>query len=159
MSIDGGLRPLFHDRLRAGFHWQAVESGGTASGIPDTNFCCDGIEGWVEMKQTSAWAVGLTAEQASWHRTRRERGGRTFVAVRRHHSGGPRLGVPVDELWLCSGRWAGLLRSSGLRCTDIVWLGVWSGGPARWDWDAVRAALLGDPDSACSPAGRAGAGA
>lgn len=142
--IDGGLRKIFHDRLRAGFHWQAIESGLTGLGIPDSNFCCGGVEGWVEMKATSGWAVEFRLEQPSWHRTRIARGGRTFVAVRRAHGGGVRRGDPVDQLWLCRGVWAQTLSREGLRCPEIVWEGVWSGGPARWGWDEVRAALLRD---------------
>lgn len=141
--IDGGLRGIFHDRLRVGIHWQAIETGEVVMGVPDSNFCCDGVEGWVEYKQTDAWAVGIRPEQGAWLSTRHMRGGRTFVAVRRWHDGGPRKGAAVDELWLCSGQYARTLRHEGLQSNSVVWLGVWSGGPARWDWDAVRRHLTG----------------
>lgn len=150
MATDGGLRPLFHDRLRSGIMWQAIETGGTGRGIPDSYFCGQGVGcGWVEMKQTAAWNVGLSPEQCGWHRAHSLRGGRSWIAVRRTHSGGPRRGSAVDELWLCRGEWAPLLREGGLRCESIVWEGVWSGGPVRWDWEAVRKTLQ---------SGRAGAG-
>lgn len=139
--IDGGLRTIFHNQLRVGFHWQAVETGGTGLGIPDSNFCCDGVEGWVEFKRTTAWSVGMRPEQIGWHRTRHERGGRTFIAIRREHDGGARKGGPVDELWLCRGQYASVLGREGLQAQDIMWLGVWSGGVARWDWEAVRGYL------------------
>ena len=143
--IDGGLRPLFHDKLRRGVHWQAIETGGTGQGIPDSNACiAGGIELWVEFKWTEAWAVGLTAEQSSWHQTRYMRGGRTFIAIRRQNEGGPRRGAAVDELWLAEGRLAPLLREGGLRAEGVDFLGVWPGGPARWDWDAVRNHLPGN---------------
>lgn len=150
MSIDGGLRPLFHQRLREGFHWQAIETGGTGLGIPDSNFCGTdtrtgvSVDGWVEFKQTSGWAVGLSPEQVGWHRVRCARGGRTFVAVRRWHDGGPRKGPPVDELWLYEGRWAGRLAREGLG-QDVPLLGWWPSGPSAWRWDSVRELLLGSP--------------
>lgn len=140
--IDGGLRPTFRNKLRRGVHWQSIETGGTGTGIPDSNFCGAEVgEGWVEFKSTDAWSVGIDAEQVGWLKTRQLHGGRTFLAVRRHHSGGPRKGAGVDELWLCSGWWAGAVRASGLRAEEVVWLGVWSGGASRWDWDEVRAVL------------------
>lgn len=143
--IDGGLRSLFHHHLRVGSHWQAVETGGTGLGIPDSNYCIDGVEGWVEFKQTSAWSVSVRPEQNSWHRTRTARGGRTFFAVRRQHDGGPRKGVAVDELWMCLGKYSSHLMVEGLQAPDIFWLGLWSGGPARWDWDRVRQILTAAP--------------
>lgn len=145
MSIDGGLRGIFHDHLRTGAHWQAVETGGTGRGIPDSNYCIDGVEGWVEFKHTSAWSVGVRTEQNSWHRTRTARGGRTFFAVRRRHLGGKIRGLPVDELWMCAGKYSTQLMNEGLRCPDICWLGVWSGGPSRWNWDTVRQILTAAP--------------
>lgn len=149
MVIDGGLRALFHDKLRQGAHFQAVETGGTGLGIPDSNVCFllpdgTGSECWIEFKQTSAWSVDLRPEQCSWHRTRTRRGGRTFVAVRRQHDGGPRKGGPCDELWLYNGKFAQELRDLGLRAAPGCH-GVWSGGPARWDWNSVRQILTAAP--------------
>lgn len=144
--IDGGLRPLFHDRLRAGFHWQAIETGGTGQGIPDSNFCCATGEGWVEYKWTDGWDVRLKPEQVAWHVKRWLRGGRTWIAVRRQAAAGPRRGAAVDELWMFEGRWARELRAGGLRSNAAPLLGRWSGGPALWDWAAVRR-LLAEPET------------
>lgn len=138
MSVDGGLRPLFREKLKVGAHWQTIETGDVSLGVPDSNYCIGGDEGWVEYKQTDAWAVGIRKEQSAWLLTRHMRGGRAFVAVRRRHDGGPRKGPAVDELWLCQGQYAGLLKDYGLQCEEINWCGVWSGGPAHWDWAAVR---------------------
>jgi hypothetical protein len=141
--IDGGLRKTFRERLRSGWHWQSVETGGTGLGIPDSNFCVGGVEGWVEYKRTEAWAVDLSPEQIGWHLHRNRVGGRTFIAVRRQHSGGPRKGPAVDELWLVRGSWAGRLGQEGLPQTEAdalvpSWIaGRWGGGPARWDWDTI----------------------
>lgn len=149
--IDGGLRPLFRQHLRRGFDWQSVETGGTGSGVPDSNFCTligpgagIGIEGWVEYKKTDAWAVGLATFQVGWHLRRWRYGGWTLIAVRRQHDGGPRKGAPVDELWVYEGRCAAELATHGLQCTHINPLGVWSGGPASWNWDEVAACLRGE---------------
>lgn len=147
LVIDGGLRGVFRDRLRVGIHWQSIETGGTGRGIPDSNFCGEDVgEGWIEFKQTSAWSVGLAPEQVGWLKKRILCGGRTFVAVRRSHEGGPRRGSGVDELWLCSGVWAGHLRTDGLRCPEVQWLGVWSGGPSSWNWEEVRRCLQSGRD-------------
>lgn len=141
MSIDGGLRPIFRDKLRSGFQWTSIESGLTIQGIPDAEFCCRGISRWVEFKKTDAWAVGLSKEQGSWHQVRHLRGGVSFVAVRRVHSGGVRKGAPVDELWLFRGEHAQTLRKEGLRGSAKPLL-VLGGGPEGWNWQTVEEALL-----------------
>lgn len=142
MADDGGLRPLFRERLVRGFQWTSVETGATVAGVPDAEFCAEGgVQGWVEFKATDAWSVWLRTKQISWHTERYLRGGWSVIATRRRHEGGPRRGPPVDELWLHAGRWAARLRAEGLR-GDIPALGVWEGGPSRWDWEGVRAALL-----------------
>lgn len=113
-------------------------------GVPDLNFCIDGVEGWVEMKQTDGWAVTLEPEQVSWLFRRHRNGGRVFVAVRRWHDGGPRRGPACDELWLLRGQYAPDLKTLGLKwaMTSPALLGRWCHGPARWDWDAVRSILV-----------------
>lgn len=148
MSSDGGLRPLFRQHLRDQAHWQSIEVGLIAAGVPDSNVCLmPGREVWVEMKQTSSWAVGVRTEQIGWHKHRIRMGGRTFVATRRRHDGGPRKGPAVDELWLCSGNYLGMISSGGLQHPDINWSGVWSGGPTQWNWDRVRQILENEPCS------------
>lgn len=142
MSVDDGLRILFHTHLRADFHWQAIETGGTGKGIPDSNYCSRGVEGWVEFKATSAWAVDLMTEQVGWHTERYARGGRTFVAVRRRNQGGVRLGDPVDELWIYPGSLARELRRQGLKNMAPALYCV--GGPSRWDWRAAARLLRGE---------------
>lgn len=141
MSVDDGLRSQFRTNLRRGFHWNSIETGGTGKGIPDSEFCCESIARWIEFKWTDGWAVTLLPEQVAWHVSRAERGGTSFVAVRRHHDGGVRKGPPQDELWLYHGKWAVELKAGGLRA-GVPCLGVWEGGPARWDWPAVRRVLL-----------------
>lgn len=132
--IDDGLRSLFHTNLRIGFHWQAIESGLTGGGIPDSNYCTNSIEGWVEHKATSANKIVFRPDQVGWHLRRYRAGGRTFIAVRQRHSGGPRLGLPVDRLYLFPGKLVKELATAGL---STIPLRRWDGGPSKWDWDRV----------------------
>jgi hypothetical protein len=142
LSDDGNLRVLFREHLRVGFHWQSIETGAIGVGTPDSNFCCAGVERWVEYKQTEGWACTLRTEQIGWHVRRHMVGGVSFVATRRWHDGGPRRGAAVDELWLHLGRWARELKVGGLRGADP--LAVYTGGPSQWDWDDIRRRLTDD---------------
>lgn len=141
-KIDDGLRPLLHQNIRKGFHWQAIESGLTGGGIPDSNFCSQGVEGWVECKWTAGYQVTLDVDQVGWHMTRARRGGRTFIAVRRHCAAGPRR-VAADELYLIPGIYAASAVELGLRGLppDAI-LGCWAGGPTQWNWDQVADLLV-----------------
>jgi len=142
MSIDGNLRALFHHHLRRGFHWQAVETPETGAGIPDSNFCSEGREGWIEFKKTSGWACPLREGQVAWIHRRVRSGGRVWIATRRSHTGGPRKGPPVDQLWLVPGRYVIQLRLEGLRSVegqrDIL---ITHGGPSMWYWGVVQQIL------------------
>lgn len=146
MIIDGNLRSIFREKLPA-FHWTTIETGGTTLGIPDSNYCLRGVEGWVEYKATDGWAVELRPEQQGWLSRRGRAGGRAHVAVRRWHSGGPRKGPAVDELWMLWG-WASQdIRKHGLDQDQPYFRGMWTGGPASWCWDSVARHLLEDvPD-------------
>lgn len=137
---DGGLRQLFRDHLKAGWHWQSIETVLVSTGVPDSNGCCGGVEVWVEFKQTSGWAVTLRPDQIGWLVARSYRGGRCFVAVRRWTAAGPRKPA-ADELWLLDGARARELKTGGLRANVGV-LGVWRGGPSAWDWAAVQSLLV-----------------
>ena len=136
--IDGGLSSLFQKHIPEA-HWQRIEVGGTGKGVPDLNYCIDGVEGWIELKQTSAWAVIIRPEQIGWIERRVRVGGRVSVAVRRKTEGGPRNGDPKDELWLYSGKDVRALADSGIGGSGAAFIGT--DGPARWDWAAVRAVL------------------
>lgn len=116
-------------------HWQPIETGGTGRGIPDTNYCFGGIEGWVEFKLTSTWTTGLRPEQIAWLLRRARAGGRTFIAIRRKHSGGLRKGLAEDQLYLFPGTYARDLVLKGHRP-------IGDGGPARWPWAEIKSLLL-----------------
>ncbi len=140
MSDDGGLRSLFRERLRVGFHWQSIETGAMGPGTPDSNFCSSGVERWIEYKQTSGWTPSFRTEQPGWHVRRHLAGGVTFIATRRWHDGGPRKGDAADELWIHRGMWVRELKTGGLG--NAPSLGAWAGGPAQWDWDEIRRILV-----------------
>ena len=69
------------------FHWQRIESVG--EGIPDTNYCGRGCEGWLELKvihnrmlsHTMAVDIGLRPSQAAWLLRRTGAGGRANVCI------------------------------------------------------------------------------
>ena len=131
--IDGGLRPMFHAKLKQ-FHWVAIESGLMSRGIPDSNFCYDGIEGWIEFKKTTAWSVGLRPEQIGFLLRGTRAVGRTFIAVRR-------MKFTIDELWLYRGSAARTVKEQGLKSKEGL-VGTWTGGPSRWDWQSIGQFLV-----------------
>lgn len=134
MSSDGGLRLIFRQKLPAA-HWTPIETGATAAGVPDVNFCFSGgIEGWIEFKKTTGWSVGLRPAQVGWLLRRTRLGGRAFVAVRQLRAG-------QDWLWLLQGSDSRSLKDGGLK--RVTPLGVWSGGPAKWSWETVQRLLKG----------------
>ena len=143
MAIDGGLRKIFQDKLNPrGYHFQAIETGSTGRGIPDLNGCIDFTEFWIEFKKTSANAIQISPEQVAWILRRKRAGGNVYIAVRKKCSKGPRREAK-DELWLIDGSSAADVKEHGLKPgTTSVWiLGIWSGGPSKWDWEAVHKIL------------------
>jgi hypothetical protein len=144
MSIDGGLRAMFHKRLSTG-DWQAIETGGTGRGIPDSNFCFPGgVEGWVEFKQTSGYKVKVWPEQVAWIERRLRKGGRVFVAVRRRCEAGVRR-EKVDILHVFRGAAIRGLAHDGLgESVERHRIYTGHGGPANWDWTSVQYALISD---------------
>jgi hypothetical protein len=130
--MDGELRTLFRKHLPM-VAWSTIETGGVEPGVPDFNGLYEGIEFWVEMKKTDAWAVEVKAAQVGWHKLRQSKLGRTFFAVRRRNAGD-------DELYLIQGNLAGTLRDKGLRqCPYLI---KTTGGPSSWAWAAVLDALI-----------------
>ncbi len=140
--IDGGLRA----KLIAGIpraHWQAVETA-AGQGVPDANGCLGGVEFWVECKRITGGSEFCdhppTPEQVAWLERRERHGGRTFVAIRRYHAGGPRLGQRADTLYLMRGSWVRTLLLDGISACRL--LGTWEGGAARWRWSEIEKALV-----------------
>lgn len=133
--MDGELRQIFSQSLRAA-QWTPVETGATAAGVPDAEYCFPGgRQGWVEFKRTSGWAVKVRPLQVGWHDRRWRMGGLSFIAVRRLNKG-------ADELYLVGSRYAALLQGAGLTSTPHIIHAT--GGPRRWDWALVERVLCGD---------------
>jgi hypothetical protein len=142
MAIDGGLRSLFIKHLTPfGFDCQAIETGGTGLGVPDMNYCYQGLEGWCEFKKTSAWAIQISAEQVGWLSRRQRAKGVCYVVIRRKCSAGPRRKA-ADELWIYEGQDAAQLKEFGLKAPIPVLLKL-MGGPSKWDWNQVKLVLTG----------------
>src|SRR3954453_14766207 len=100
--MDGGLRKLFRQYVQP-CDWQSIETAMTGGGVPDSNYCMDGVEGWIEFKLTTHWIVPLRPEQIGWLLRGTRFGGRVFIAVRRQTKVGLRTAT-ADELWLLHGR-------------------------------------------------------
>ena len=140
--IDDGLRSIFHKHLPDGT-WQAIETGGTGRGIPDSNFCFPpGVEGWVEFKKTDTYRVSsVKPEQVGWIERRIRAGGRVFVGVRRRCQAGPRKPA-MDELWLWRGEAIRAIRDQPMSEIDRDLLLLWqAGGPSSWSWASIRTIL------------------
>lgn len=135
---DGNLRQIFQKMLPE-VHWQGVETWSTGQGVPDMNGCLQGHEFWIENKVTSGWKVNFEVGQIAWAERRLRAGGVVFLAVRRKAPAGPIRGDATDELWLFAGEQMRQISIEGIR--NITPFGRWNGGPVRWDWSAVRAAL------------------
>jgi len=155
IATDGGLRNIFKKHIPEA-HWQPVETWSTGQGVPDTNYCFGGAEGWIELKQTSSWRVAVSPEQVAWAERRIRAGGRVLCGVRREALAGPRRGDAQDKLYLYDGgKMRTLLTGSLLDCRRLYESGP--GGPANWDWEAIRRLLfapVGRPETAraCHPA-------
>lgn len=134
--IDGGLWGEISKHV--GYHhFQRIESTLTGNGIADVNYLLEGgTEGWIELKKSDHWAVGMRPEQIGWHLRRARLGGRTFIAVRR----APKR---EDELWLIPGREVSWLAKNGLRTVSTKWR-LGREGPKNWDWAAFLE-VLGAP--------------
>jgi hypothetical protein len=141
---DGGLRAEFRNRLPH-FDWASIETASTAGGVPDSNYCCGGCEGWIEFKRTAGWTCPLRPAQVGWIARRVRHGGRVAVGLRQQAPAGPRRDRR-DRLWLLAGSAARELKSQGVgdaaRLPPGTVLGYWDGGPAGWDWAAVADLLL-----------------
>lgn len=130
MPRDGDLRKLYAKHL-SNFHWTSVESPFTIMGIPDSNYCCNGVEGWIENKIIrSGDSVGIRPEQVAWLERRMRAGGRVFIGVR-----WPRRD---DAFYLLRASAARPLLGSGLAALPPKFVvGNWAGGPQVWEWPKI----------------------
>lgn len=139
-KADDGLRPLIRKHVPA--DWQPIENS-IVPGVPDLNGCRDGSEVWVECKATTTGSLHFRPLQVPWIHRRSRAGGKVWVVARWRHSGGVRLGSPIDELWVVSGRHVLELAACGLRSLpDDLVAGRWGGGPRGWDWTTLGEILF-----------------
>lgn len=141
---DGGLRAQIHKHMKEFGDWQAIETGLISGGVPDTNFCLHGVEGWIECKRTNGWTISnMQGNQVGWAERRARNGGRVFVAVRRMAEQGPRT-AQADEFWLLDHRAMRplLLKARLDNLQPSLVLGRWFGGPNGWDWQAIARLLV-----------------
>lgn len=130
---DGDLRYIFRSKLHK-YQWTSVETAGTASGVPDSEFCSPwGVQGWIEFKQTTKFAVIVKPFQVAWLMRRCRSGGNAWIAVRRMPTAQMYNGE--DELWLMRGDQAEDLFNGGLKNIDGT---KWSGGPSNWNFEEIH---------------------
>lgn len=135
---DGNLRALFVKHL-PNVDWSCIESPDTACGVPDLNGCYRGMDLWIEMKATATNAVRVRPVQVAWIHRRVRHGGNVWIAVRYHHPGGPRRGLPIDNLVLVPGCAVMGLAEHGLRGHMQI---MFEGGPKQWPWEKVLQTLV-----------------
>lgn len=128
---DGALRALLVRNLPR-FHFQSIESGATGLGIPDLEYCCDGISGWIETKKSDGWVVDFRPHQVAWIERRERAGGRVFVFVRRKG----------DELYVLPGSAARPLFTRRESLQTIEPIALFRGGPRRWEWPEIARILV-----------------
>jgi hypothetical protein len=96
-ATERSLWVKFRDEMvpRVGGRWERVENG-VVIGMPDTNYCVRGVEGWIELKEarmglpgsrTKKQGVfeynrGLSIEQVNWLLKQESAGGRGFILAR-----------------------------------------------------------------------------
>jgi hypothetical protein len=131
VRTDGGLRALLVANLPR-FHIQSVETWSTGQGVPDVNYCCDGSEGWIELKKSDGWVVDFEPAQIAWIERRLRAGGRVFVLVRRKG----------DELYVLDGSAARPLLTRRESLRTIVPIAFFGGGPRAWNWPAIARILV-----------------
>ena len=135
---DGNLRTIFRIRFKD-WQWTSVETAGTASGVPDSEFCTpNGVQGWIEFKQTHIHQVNIRPFQVAWLMRRCRYGGNAWIAVRRTPRSQKEAGI--NQLWLMNGDQAQALAEGGLEC---VYATRWEGGPNNWNWDEISWKLQG----------------
>lgn len=125
---DGDLRKIFKKKLPQ-VDWQAVELGALGSGVPDTNFCHEGVEGWVEFKKLNKNGIDLRPEQIGWIKNRIRHGGLVKVALRM-----PDL---ADMLLIFDGSMVTDFVSKSLNENMHHVRGDFIGGPKKWEWNQV----------------------
>lgn len=71
------IKTLFVNEPRVHLSW--IESHATSVGAPDIQYCCDGVEGWIELKAGDDLEV--RASQVSWMREHVRAGGNPLILI------------------------------------------------------------------------------
>ena len=137
---DGGLYPLFQKHIKE-FHWQRIEPTSATAGMPDCNYCFEGTEGWLELKQEKNGKIDLRPVQIGWILDRARHGGLIRIAVRVSFI--PMM--PEEDLLIIYD--GALVRDYYKRkITDNETMkfaiNFWRGGPKSWDWNEIKQSLI-----------------
>lgn len=140
MGRDGGLYKEYLKYL-PDFHWQRVEVGQLNRGVPDVNYCYNGVEGWVENKGTEDGRFKFRPEQRGWIIDRSRHGGIVYVAVRMKT-------MATDTLLLYDGEsLARATESMNINRLTSHMIEVYFGGPTHWNWQKITSLLISNRSS------------
>lgn len=78
-NTEDELREFLKKQLKNICHFQRIETGSVASGVPDLNLCYRGVEYWVELKMIKGTKISFRPTQIPWNIHRAKAGGRNFV--------------------------------------------------------------------------------
>jgi hypothetical protein len=148
-DADHGLRLLFKTWLPQA-QWSAIETGGTANGVPDSEYCFPGgAQGWIEFKRVRGHRVKIRPAQVAWIDRRARMGGRIFIFCRQKD---PVEAPGEDRIWVAPGGLVKKVASQRLR--DIPGMQVWSGdSPSHWPWATIEKLLRGEQNIVSATAG------
>lgn len=128
------LRP----NVRFWGHFDRIESGSTAIGTPDVNYCIAGRHNHIELKHTDSESKGLTLRpsQVGWFNRRVRAGGKPGILVRSEIGGfNTHFYIPYHNVKFLAGvknveHW--------LHMAGYVWMG-------EIEWPTLRTILI-NPD-------------
>lgn len=132
--IDGGLYKLLKKNLPQ-VNWQRIEIGGTGHGVPDLNFCYQGIEGWLELKKDTKGRMDIRPEQIGWIIERLRHGGLVRIAVRLQTT-------YSDVLIIFDGSIVEKMETKSVERNLPLAIDFWEGGPKLWDWAEILQAII-----------------
>lgn len=83
MPKEASLWQLLRDNLSKEVHYQRIETGGTAKGVPDVNLCYRSREVWIELKSITGNKLNLSEFQIVWMHNRDQSGGKCLILVKK----------------------------------------------------------------------------
>ena len=83
MPKEASLWQLLRENLSKEVHFQRIETGGTAKGVPDVNLCYQGKEIWIELKSITGNKLTLSEFQIVWMHNRDKSGGKCLILVKK----------------------------------------------------------------------------